>query len=340
MEIVHPMHRWRCGAMGAALFALFLAFAPSRVEAQAGPGPIRPPTREPATSQPTASDEGQGTPARGTWSERENAVPLKTVELVTLTKEVREKLNSSLNGWRPVGEAPRKPRILVLDFRTWDDRWLAFGGWLAEKFSTAVAGDGTRYEVIGHEKLTASLASLHLTEKDEFDLKRANQIAQELGADYFLSGRYKAEGSGLALTVNAWATRVAGRIHPLVFVKSGILVSPEVTQHMGVTLDEIGPRWDENVPGVNGVTLPKCVYCPAARYSEQARKKKITGSVLLRIQITVDGEVGDVEVKKSLEPSLDQEAISAVRNWKFDPAKDANGVPVEVHMPVQMSFRM
>lgn len=326
--------------MGAGLLALFFAIAPSRAEAQADPGPIRPPTREPATSQPTASDEAQGAPARGTWSAREDAVPLKTVELVALTKDVSEKLNSALDGWRPVGEAPRKPRILVLDFRTWDDRWLAFGGWLAEKFSTAVAGDRTTYEVIGREKLTASLASLHLTEKDELDRKRANQIAQELGADYFLSGRYRAQGSDLALTVNAWATGVAGRIHPLLFVKSEILVSPDVTQHMGVTLDVIGPRWDENVPGQNGVTFPKCVYCPPARYSEQARKKKITGSVLLQIQITVDGEVGDVEVKKSLEPSLDQQAISAAQKWKFEPAKDANGVPVEVHMPVQMTFRM
>jgi TonB family protein len=326
--------------MWAALCAAVIAFAPGRAEAQAGPGPIHPPASQPATSQPRASDEAQDTPARGTWSERENAAPLKTVELGALTKDVSEKLNSALDGWRAVGEAPRKPRILVLDFRTWDDRWLPFGGWLAEKFSAAVAGDGTTYEVIGREKLTASLASLHLTEADEFDVKRANQIAEKLGADYFLSGRYRAQGSDLALTVDARATRVAGRMHSLVFVKSGILVSPDVSQHMGVTLDAIGPRWDDNVPGQNGVTLPKCVHCPPPPYSEQARKKKIIGSVLLRVQITVDGEVGDVELKKSLEPSLDQQAMNAVQRWKFDPAKDANGVPVEVHMSVQVTFRM
>jgi TonB family protein len=91
-------------------------------------------------------------------------------------------------------------------------------------------------------------------------------------------------------------------------------------------------------PG-NGLTPPKGVYLPNPEYSEKARKKKISGTVLVEMVVTTDGKVRDVKVTKSLEPSLDQQAIAAVQTWKFEPATK-DGKPVAVHIHAEVSFRI
>jgi TonB family protein len=89
----------------------------------------------------------------------------------------------------------------------------------------------------------------------------------------------------------------------------------------------------------NGVTPPKGTYMPNPEYSEEARKKKISGTVLVAMVVTPDGKVRDVTVIKSLERSLDQQAIAAVRTWTFERAtKDGNRLAVPVR--AEVSFRM
>jgi periplasmic protein TonB len=91
-------------------------------------------------------------------------------------------------------------------------------------------------------------------------------------------------------------------------------------------------------PG-NGLTPPKGVYMPNPEYSEKGRKKKISGTVLVEMVVRADGKVRDVKVTKSLEPSLDQQAIAAVQTWKFEPATK-DGKPVAVHIHAEVSFRI
>jgi len=89
----------------------------------------------------------------------------------------------------------------------------------------------------------------------------------------------------------------------------------------------------------NGVTPPKGTYMPDPEYSEKARKKKISGTVVVAMVVMPDGKVRDVTLIKSLERSLDQQAIAAVRTWTFEPAtKDGN--LVAVHVRAEVSFRI
>jgi TonB family protein len=53
----------------------------------------------------------------------------------------------------------------------------------------------------------------------------------------------------------------------------------------------------------------------------------------------VEGQVRDAKVTKSLEPSLDEQAIRAVNNWKFQPGKK-DGVPVAVQLMTEVSFHL
>ena len=68
-------------------------------------------------------------------------------------------------------------------------------------------------------------------------------------------------------------------------------------------------------------------------------KAKIKGTVLLAVAINAGGTVDAVKVVCSLEPSLDQNAVDAVRQWKFTPATK-DGEPVPVQIEVSVGFRL
>ncbi|MFY9906606.1 MAG: energy transducer TonB [Terriglobales bacterium] len=87
------------------------------------------------------------------------------------------------------------------------------------------------------------------------------------------------------------------------------------------------------------VKPPKPTYSPDPDYLESARKAKTKGTVTLELLVTPEGAVGDVEVCKSLEPSLDQRAVETVHRWKFSPATK-DGKPVAVYVRVDLTFRL
>ncbi len=76
-------------------------------------------------------------------------------------------------------------------------------------------------------------------------------------------------------------------------------------------------------------------------YLDQGRKKKIEGDGdAYTVLITAEGRASDITVTKSLEPSLDQQAVTTVGTWIFEPARDASGAPVAVRQNVEISFHM
>ena len=87
------------------------------------------------------------------------------------------------------------------------------------------------------------------------------------------------------------------------------------------------------------VKAPRALYTPDPQYSKSARKKKIQGTVTLSTVIGIDGRTRDVKVVKSLEPSLDANAIEAVKTWKFAPATK-DGRPVAVQMRLSVDYQL
>jgi len=88
-----------------------------------------------------------------------------------------------------------------------------------------------------------------------------------------------------------------------------------------------------------GVTAPRALNTPDPTYSKRARKRKIQGTVTLSVIIGTDGRTRDVKVVKSLEPSLDANAIEAVKTWKFAPATK-DGRPVAVQMRLEVDYKL
>ena len=88
-----------------------------------------------------------------------------------------------------------------------------------------------------------------------------------------------------------------------------------------------------------GVSAPRILYQPDPEYSEPARKAKYEGTVVLLLIVGPDGRPRDIHVARTLGLGLDEKAIEAVRQWKFEPARK-NGQPVAVQINVEVEFRL
>ncbi len=91
-------------------------------------------------------------------------------------------------------------------------------------------------------------------------------------------------------------------------------------------------------PG-GGVSAPQLVYRVEPEYTEEARKAKYQGTVVLYAVVDPDGMVRNVRVVRSLGLGLDEKALEAVRQWKFKPGmKDGKAVPVAAS--IEVTFRL
>jgi TonB family protein len=92
--------------------------------------------------------------------------------------------------------------------------------------------------------------------------------------------------------------------------------------------------------GVNGVGSPQCIYCPQPEYSDEARKAKYQGTVLLDVIVTSDGRVLNPRVLKGPGLGLEEKAIAQVLKWKMRPAVGPNGKPVTCQVNIEVTFHL
>jgi TonB family protein len=80
---------------------------------------------------------------------------------------------------------------------------------------------------------------------------------------------------------------------------------------------------------------------PKPLYPQEARKKGYEGEVWLRVEVLSNGRVGEIEVRRSSgHEVLDRSAMTAVKLWRFVPAKKGDTpVPVWVNIPVAFQLR-
>jgi len=108
--------------------------------------------------------------------------------------------------------------------------------------------------------------------------------------------------------------------------------------------DSTGPHFGSGPPGIypagkQGVTTPQVIYNPEPSFSEEARKSKTQGTVMLLVVVGKDGRTYNIRVGQSLGMGLDERAIEAVSRWRFKPAT-LNGQPVATQIAVEVDFHL
>ena len=92
--------------------------------------------------------------------------------------------------------------------------------------------------------------------------------------------------------------------------------------------------------GRDGIGEPVCLYCPQPPYTDEARKARFQGTVLVEITILPDGRTAECRVVKGLGMGLDEKALEAVRQYRFKPVIGPGGRPVAVDLTVEINFRL
>lgn len=88
-----------------------------------------------------------------------------------------------------------------------------------------------------------------------------------------------------------------------------------------------------------GISAPQAISAPDPGYTEEARTAKKQGKCVLWLIVDSAGRPRDIKVVRGLGLGLDEKALEAVRQWRFQPAlKD--GKPVDVQISVEVEFRL
>jgi TonB family protein len=103
------------------------------------------------------------------------------------------------------------------------------------------------------------------------------------------------------------------------------------------------PPPPEPAPGTvrigGNVSAPRVLSAPEPEFSEEARRSRISGNVLVYLVIDESGLPQDVKVIRGLGHGLDEKAVEAVSKYRFKPAM-RDGVPVKVEMHVEVNFQI
>ena len=73
----------------------------------------------------------------------------------------------------------------------------------------------------------------------------------------------------------------------------------------------------------------------------EAREKGYEGEVVLKVEVLINGRVGQIEIKKSSGYELlDHSALTTVKQWRFIPAKKGDvTIPLWVNIPVKFQLQ-
>jgi len=244
-----------------------------------------------------------------------------------------------------LNEADKKG-VLVVDLKGPEGRWLPFGEWLADQFSSSLANLGQQIEIVDRARLEEALSAQHLMPRDEFDLKNAIALSKAVGANTLILASYGAAENGLGVTLVAFRVAEYGIPHSSSFMITMIRGKLDLTQdlsaHLGAPLDSLRPSDGVAWAGLGGVTIPTCIKCvPPPRMSVPdidlvgfLRDKRGVGTLQLRFIVTADGHTKEITVSKPLGYGFDEQYVKAAKDFEFKPAVDADNklVPVHTHL--------
>jgi TonB family protein len=236
--------------------------------------------------------------------------------------------------------------VLVTNFTTPSGSTSRLGIQMADSISTELLSQGQGIRIVDRSRLRDYLIREHIPSNLLKDWKAARWLAFQLQANAVLVGSIEQQGDRFDLLVellNASDEKLGSEEAMDISVQDlqGSLApfEPYDVERLGPAVTSAQGSMPTRV-GVNGVSVPECIYCPAPLYSNAARKAKFKGTVVLEVTVTEDGRAGNISVLKGIPFGLNGEAIKAVRGWKFKPANDKGGMPVTVAVPIEMTFNL
>jgi TonB family protein len=234
------------------------------------------------------------------------------------------------------------PKIFVIDFSNASDKQFSkLGTLLADDLALSLAGYASGFQVQDRKSFNDYLKENWMGLDELQSEAVCLTLARSMGGAGVVRGTIETDAKQqlrISVNIDGLGITWSGEAEfPLTGALQELLKQPAISyeRSSGSLPTEPGVLQ----PGVDGATLPVCVFCPSPDYTDLARTAKYRGTVELSLIVTKDGVVNSIVVLKGAPFSLTQKAIDAVQKWKFKRAK-LRGQSVSVRVPVDIEFQL
>lgn len=226
-------------------------------------------------------------------------------------------------------------KIYVADFLDSSGTRTEKGCFFASTFSSILAKDSRNFEVVNRIQAQKQFNELHISPQDLLKPEILAKAAQALGADAVLLGTatISPKDGGLILSLREAAS--GKEVHTIDYHEK---LEPAFDTSFPAVEDATNHYY--YFPGLDGVSNPKCLYCPNPDYTDEARQHRVSGNVVLSISIDEKGAITNARVVTNPDDDLTQKAVNILKKWRMEPSHDMNGNPVPVRVPVEIVFRL
>ena len=100
-----------------------------------------------------------------------------------------------------------------------------------------------------------------------------------------------------------------------------------------------GGQWIKLAHNDPQYSYPKLKYSVEPEFSEEARKKKVSGGVVVEMYVDSSGHLGEVWIGRGVGSGLDEKAVAAARQYVFEPAM-YQGRPVGTELAIEVNFQV
>ena len=231
---------------------------------------------------------------------------------------------------------PRPAIVNVADFSSTENILFPQAHYLAWYLSNSLEVRGKNFlKVPDHSEFDKTLT--RITHSSQANLSAADipGIRPEIGGDFLIVGTLKRNSSTFEVKLAA------------VCVSDGSLIdsgtvevrSSEFLESLSMPLQSSTGQ-ALNHAGVNGIGMPHCTFTPDPAYTEMARARNLNGVVLMDALISAQGKIERLKLIRMVGFGLDEQAYNTVKTWKCKPARDRKGNPVDVEVPIEVTFRL
>jgi len=234
------------------------------------------------------------------------------------------------------------PKIFVIDFSNATDKQFSkLGTLLADDLALSLAGYASGFQVQDRKSFNDYLKENWMGLDELQSEAVCLTLARSMGGAGVVRGTIETDAKRqlrISVHIDGLGTTWSGDADfPLTGALQELLKQPAISYERSAGTIPVEPGILQ--PGVDGASLPVCVFCPSPDYTDLARTAKYRGTVELSLIVTKDGVVNSIVVLKGAPFLLTQKAIDAVQKWKFKPAK-LRGQSVPVRVPVDIEFQL
>jgi TonB family protein len=246
-------------------------------------------------------------------------------------------------------------KIPVIDFADPQAKASGLGVLLADRFADSLRKNTQGLVVFDRADYARATADDILTPEARADEQSARCYCRQLDADFAVEGMIDSSTGQLQLKLRV--TRLTDW-KPIFDGTASLPVRSELRADIPKPVDPspTSSRNDKNTwtnpdappgtadaartPASMKASIPTCVYCPAAQFSDAAVKAKAQGTILLNVIIDTAGHPSSISVVRGLPCGLNSQAIETVKHWRLKPAVDPDGNPVPARQTVEITFHL